>query len=227
MALIVCPECNQQVSSAAASCPHCGFPIANHLKQKEQSDYHQKLLSQVAMFQLSSKEPRVKVCARCAREYYYNEAQPSKNGKPMCNCNAPYVEIDLPQSESSGVLEKEADHFEQLIFPRNIGDKLSQEYKAHLNDLYGQLNRSRSLRNLPPREPPAPIKDLVDRSTWKPIPTATPKPAASIPACPYCRSTSLTKISKTGSFLKVYAFGIFGAGDIGKTWKCNNCGSKF
>lgn len=22
-------------------------------------------------------------------------------------------------------------------------------------------------------------------------------------------------------------FGIFGAGDLGKTWKCNNCGSKW
>lgn len=27
MALITCPECSQQVSSAAASCPACGHPI--------------------------------------------------------------------------------------------------------------------------------------------------------------------------------------------------------
>lgn len=28
MALIKCPECGKQVSSTAASCPHCGAPIA-------------------------------------------------------------------------------------------------------------------------------------------------------------------------------------------------------
>lgn len=27
MALIACPECKQQVSNQAASCPHCGMPI--------------------------------------------------------------------------------------------------------------------------------------------------------------------------------------------------------
>lgn len=27
MALIACPECGRQVSSAAASCPHCGHPL--------------------------------------------------------------------------------------------------------------------------------------------------------------------------------------------------------
>ena len=26
---------------------------------------------------------------------------------------------------------------------------------------------------------------------------------------------------------KIGLFGLFDAGDIGKTWKCNNCGSKF
>ena len=33
MALINCPECNTQVSSAAASCPKCGFPIAQEVKR--------------------------------------------------------------------------------------------------------------------------------------------------------------------------------------------------
>lgn len=45
--------------------------------------------------------------------------------------------------------------------------------------------------------------------------------------CPVCNSTALTKISNFGKFVKVGAFGILGAGDIGKTWKCNTCGTKF
>ena len=28
MALVACPDCSQQVSDAAPSCPHCGRPIA-------------------------------------------------------------------------------------------------------------------------------------------------------------------------------------------------------
>ena len=35
MALINCPECNTQVSSAAPSCPKCGFPIAQHAEPAE------------------------------------------------------------------------------------------------------------------------------------------------------------------------------------------------
>ncbi len=37
MALITCPECNGQVSDKAASCPHCGCPIA--VSSEKQSAY--------------------------------------------------------------------------------------------------------------------------------------------------------------------------------------------
>lgn len=48
-----------------------------------------------------------------------------------------------------------------------------------------------------------------------------------IPKCPTCNSKNLSKISTTKKVAKIAAFGIFGMGDNGKTWKCNNCGSKF
>lgn len=48
-----------------------------------------------------------------------------------------------------------------------------------------------------------------------------------VPKCPTCSSTNLSKISATKKVAKIAAFGIFGMGDNGKTWKCNNCGSKF
>ena len=47
------------------------------------------------------------------------------------------------------------------------------------------------------------------------------------PHCPICNSTNLSKITTTKKVAKIAAFGIFGMGDNGKTWKCNNCGSKF
>ena len=33
--LINCPECNKEISSEAKQCIHCGYPIADFLKQKE------------------------------------------------------------------------------------------------------------------------------------------------------------------------------------------------
>lgn len=51
--------------------------------------------------------------------------------------------------------------------------------------------------------------------------------APSIPKCPICGSTNLFKITTAHKVGKIALFGIFGMGDNGKTWKCNNCGSKF
>lgn len=50
---------------------------------------------------------------------------------------------------------------------------------------------------------------------------------ANTPKCPICQSTNLKKISTAKKVGKIAMFGIFGMGDNGKTWQCNNCGSKF
>ena len=52
-------------------------------------------------------------------------------------------------------------------------------------------------------------------------------PTKPTPKCPICNSTNLYKISTIKKATKIGLFGIFGMGDNGKTWKCNNCGSKF
>ena len=51
--------------------------------------------------------------------------------------------------------------------------------------------------------------------------------SAHTPHCPTCNSTNLSKITIAKKATKIALFGIFGMGDNGKTWKCNNCGSKF
>lgn len=39
MALINCPECNKEISDKANSCPNCGFPISEYIKdQKDDSN---------------------------------------------------------------------------------------------------------------------------------------------------------------------------------------------
>lgn len=45
--------------------------------------------------------------------------------------------------------------------------------------------------------------------------------------CPACGSRSVQKISTVGKYAKVGVFGILGADDLGKTWKCKVCGCEF
>lgn len=49
-----------------------------------------------------------------------------------------------------------------------------------------------------------------------------------IPKCPVCGSTNIKKITMTTRAVKTATFGVVGAvDDAGKTYKCENCGSKF
>jgi len=45
MALINCPECGNQVSTAAATCPSCGFPVATQAAEAQPA--HDALLAEV------------------------------------------------------------------------------------------------------------------------------------------------------------------------------------
>lgn len=47
------------------------------------------------------------------------------------------------------------------------------------------------------------------------------------PKCPICGSTNLKKITGTRKAMKIGLFGLFGAGDLGKTYQCGQCGAKF
>lgn len=49
-----------------------------------------------------------------------------------------------------------------------------------------------------------------------------------IPKCPICGSSNLNKITSSTRAVKTAFFGVVGAvDDAGKTYQCNNCGSKF
>lgn len=48
-----------------------------------------------------------------------------------------------------------------------------------------------------------------------------------VPKCPICSSTKVHKISLTNKAASAIAFGVFAAGHVSKTYKCDVCGSKF
>lgn len=50
---------------------------------------------------------------------------------------------------------------------------------------------------------------------------------AHMPKCPICSSTKIHKISMTNKAASAFTFGIFAAGHVSKTYKCDTCGAKF
>ena len=78
------------------------------------------------------------------------------------------------------------------------------EYQEEQKERYAAYNRQRSAPSYTP-----PVKTV------------------NVPKCPICGSTNLSKISAGSKFMSGLVFGLFAAGDMSKTWKCNHCGSKF
>lgn len=117
-------------------------------------------------------------------------------------CETPYIvtEYDLCENSENGNLKKEV---KTAIFEKYIKD----------NPMYSE----EAVKN---REEQERHNRLNMPSSYKPKESNTPK-------CPICQSTNLSKITTVQKAGKIALFGIFGMGDNGKTWKCNNCGSKF
>lgn len=101
----------------------------------------------------------------------------------------------------------------------------SDEYYARLKD-----------KSLPPLEPIIFDEYVKDNPLYDPEKEKEKEdwlfdiihsPTTSTIKCPTCGSTNLSKITTAHKVGKIALFGIFGMGDNGKTWKCNNCGSKF
>lgn len=64
MALLKCPECNHDVSSTALACPHCGFNVAEHIRETERKN---RELEQQKQQQLRVEEEKQKAEARKRR----------------------------------------------------------------------------------------------------------------------------------------------------------------
>ena len=153
----------------------------------------------------------------------------------MCLCGMPGVEIDYPQV---GLVGWEANFyaFKYCCEPRHIGDTESQEYKDHaasftkyeegIAESLAQYGITGDTKITP--KPPNPENfGVTPEEEWRSHSFNYPKPVPPLLRCPFCSSTDLTKISSFGKAIKIWAFGLYGMDDTGKTYKCNNCGGKF
>lgn len=74
MSEIICPECNEEISSYAKACPHCGFPMDEYLKEHNLTDFE-----------------KVWICTKCGEAYCDNYSK-----RPICEyCNTPLIQTDL------------------------------------------------------------------------------------------------------------------------------------
>jgi len=58
MALIKCPECLTEVSDCAPTCPKCGFPVSDWVKQKEQKEKNEAAAAKEAVEYVKKEQAR-------------------------------------------------------------------------------------------------------------------------------------------------------------------------
>lgn len=241
MALIICPECNKSVSDSASVCPYCGYPILQYVQNKLFDTEVNRLMDKIKPVNFVCPEPRAKVCVKCGEPF-------CNDGTPYCQCGIggkhfPGVEVDYPLVGWGTQFGSERYIHTDCVIPMNIGDQESEEYiqyEASINERIekyedacrtGARKRHWIFEATPPKEEwfgqqPFSREEIEQIHNYFSQPTPS-KPDPLLPHCPFCSSTDLSKISNLGKAVKLHLFGLLGADDLGKTYKCNNCGGKF
>ena len=213
----VCPQC-KRAWIPGSRCPYCGY------------------------------SPKIIACPKCAeivkpsiaeRRRIMSDPQKAKTTF-LCSCNAPYIELDMTYDEynkiyysnykteswwpdrwiaSAHILAEYATNrpiFENL-FDKSQLDMDSDAYKFHYALMYPESEESIER-----------YKQYggIENYYFPQNPDATSRPKH-VPQYPICGSENLTRLTTMKKAAKIALVGIYGLGDCGKTWKCNNCGSKF
>lgn len=213
----VCPQC-KRAWIPGSRCPYCGY------------------------------SPKIIACPKCAeivkpsiaeRRRIMSDPQKAKTTF-LCSCNAPNIELDMTYDEynkiyysnykteswwpdrwiaSAHILAEYATNrpiFENL-FDKSQLDMDSDAYKFHYALMYPESEESIER-----------YKQYggIENYYFPQNPDATSR-AKHVPKCPICGSENLTRLTTMKKAAKIALVGIYGLEDCGKTWKCNNCGSKF
>lgn len=148
----------------------------------------------------------MKICPKC-RGLYFDQDQQCDNCK-----------IELLDKDDFNTTLGE---YYQMNHSQRVANKYNPQYeivcKYQFPEIY-EYNEQKSQQE---------YKALQRKAQQKMIEKEQIEKQQNAPKCPICQSTNLSKITTVQKAGKIALFGIFGMGDNGKTWKCNNCGSKF
>ena len=111
------------------------------------------------------------------------------------------------------------------LLDKNSYDSIILNYKNASNSAKQMFYNDPTFIKMMSYHPDMFKRELPKQTNHNTQPSQSTTP--NIPKCPICSSTDLSKITIAHKAGKIALFGIFGMGDNGKTWKCNNCGSKF
>lgn len=188
----------------------------------------------------------MKYCPKCAS--IVSDKSNSRFATECWNCHIPYEEDEMTGDEFENLSETEKENYTVSLLNKIKKSPLYDEtacYYGHPDFYYSYwFEKYEELMNVDGAtawradriETEEEMQKRLDELYGKNSPAYQKaileqyKQAArekNIPRCPICQSTNLSKISAVQKGIKVGLFGIFGAGDIGKTYQCNNCKSRF
>lgn len=164
----------------------------------------------------------MKICLKCNRNLFDNDTKCD-----ICNCTdimdkfeyeKLYNKFKNASSKEQKVL-RQSKEYEKICKYKFIIDKKNTPEKRRQQSIKDkQLAEQKSQQEY----------EILQRvAQQKIIEKERIEKQQNTPKCPICQSTNLSKITTSQKAGKIALFGIFGMGDNGKTWKCNNCGSKF
>lgn len=180
MGLVICPECKNDVSQYAESCPTCGFPIKQFMESNNLNDVN-----------------KVFICPKCANVYkgYSKSCVPLHIKCEYCNTTVIQTNEDPNKTSKffTNASDEDADNFSielAITYGNNQFDKISFDDRLQKRHIEIQ----KYLDNLE-------VKVLQQQN--KPQNTNTPH-------CPTCNSTNIHKISVTSKAINAGLFGLLG-----------------
>lgn len=204
--LIKCPECNKEISDKATVCIHCGFPINSETKngytnvqEKTQETYVYAYCKRC--LDNAIVDLNLADCNSIICENCHDARNPSFK---TTNYTVTEFKVNENKSDFINLLRKLDLMRGGLIFDE-------QSYKFRIRNIKFNLFEQTD-------------KKITESIKYLNTPS---QQIQSIPRCPICGNTNLEQISTSSKVAKIGMFGLFGAGDLGKKWKSNSCGTKF
>lgn len=205
MSLIVCPECKNEISEYASSCPHCGCPM-DVIKQNTSNQKIENCIIDGKTFNLSSAKNLI------------------LNGKFSEGVNdiENITNLNSKNARDLGMAIKLSSKV-PLVYPMDIKDAPLQA-DGTLKECpvcYDKYNNNVDF--CPKCCVKLNTKPIIKRygimkPSYKVIQTES-----YLPKCPTCGSPDVEKIGGFERGVSVFTIGIFSK-KINKSYKCNNCG---